>query len=40
VMEKGKILEKGSHEFLLEERGLYQAMWRQQIGERRETYST
>ncbi len=37
VMEKGRILEKGSHQALLEVKGLYQAMWRQQIGERRET---
>jgi ATP-binding cassette subfamily B protein len=35
VMEKGKISETGSHEELLEMKGLYSAMWRQQIGERR-----
>src|SRR5690606_15191879 len=35
VLEKGKIVEQGSHEFLLEKKGLYYAMWRQQIGERR-----
>lgn len=35
VLEKGEIVEMGSHEMLLEEKGLYYAMWRQQIGERR-----
>jgi ATP-binding cassette subfamily B protein len=35
VMEAGKIVETGSHERLLEQKGLYYAMWRQQIGERR-----
>ena len=35
VMEHGQILEQGSHSELLEMRGLYSAMWRQQIGERR-----
>ena len=35
VLEKGKIVETGSHEDLLEQKGLYYAMWRQQIGERR-----
>jgi ATP-binding cassette, subfamily B, bacterial len=34
VLEKGKIIESGKHEELLEEKGLYYAMWRQQIGER------
>ena len=34
VLEKGKIIETGSHAGLLEEKGLYYAMWRQQIGER------
>ncbi|MEO6687105.1 MAG: ABC transporter ATP-binding protein [Dyadobacter sp.] len=35
VLEKGKIVETGSHEDLLDKKGLYFAMWRQQIGERR-----
>ena len=35
VLEKGKIVEQGSHDMLLEQKGLYYAMWRQQIGERR-----
>src|SRR5205085_7343178 len=35
VLEKGKIVESGSHDDLVEKRGLYYAMWRQQIGERR-----
>ena len=34
VLEKGKIIETGKHEELLVEKGLYYAMWRQQIGER------
>lgn len=34
VLERGKILETGDHEALLARRGLYYAMWRQQIGER------
>ena len=37
VLEKGAIIETGKHEELLNEKGLYYAMWRQQIGERRET---
>lgn len=37
VMEHGQLLEKGSHEELLQMKGLYSAMWRQQIGERRRT---
>lgn len=35
VLEQGKIIEQGRHETLLEEKGLYYAMWRQQIGERK-----
>jgi ATP-binding cassette subfamily B protein len=34
VLEKGKVAEQGTHEQLLAEKGLYYAMWRQQIGER------
>jgi ATP-binding cassette subfamily B protein len=36
VLEKGKIVETGSHDDLLVQKGLYYAMWRQQVGERRE----
>ncbi len=36
VLEKGNIIETGTHSTLLEEKGLYYAMWRQQIGERKE----
>ena len=35
VLEKGKVVETGNHKALLEEKGLYYAMWRQQIGERK-----
>ena len=35
VLEKGQVVETGSHLQLLEEKGLYYAMWRQQIGERK-----
>ncbi|MBE2226056.1 MAG: ABC transporter ATP-binding protein [Ignavibacteria bacterium] len=34
VLEKGSMVEEGRHEELLEMKGLYYAMWRQQIGER------
>jgi ATP-binding cassette subfamily B protein len=34
VLEKGHIIESGRHEELLTEKGLYYAMWRQQIGEK------
>ena len=33
-LEKGKIIEQGKHDELIEQKGLYYAMWRQQIGER------
>lgn len=32
VLEKGQIIEAGKHDELLAEKGLYYAMWRQQIG--------
>jgi ATP-binding cassette subfamily B protein len=35
VLERGRVVESGSHASLLEQKGLYYAMWRQQIGERR-----
>ena len=35
VLEKGLVIETGTHSKLLEEKGLYYAMWRQQIGERK-----
>ena len=35
VLEKGVVIETGTHEQLLSETGLYYAMWRQQIGERK-----
>jgi ATP-binding cassette, subfamily B, bacterial len=38
VLEKGKIVEIGTHDQLLENKGLYYAMWRQQVGERRTVY--
>ena len=37
VLEKGDVVETGTHESLLAEKGLYYAMWRQQIGERKKT---
>ena len=35
VLEQGDVVETGNHETLLNEKGLYYAMWRQQIGERK-----
>lgn len=35
VMEKGHLVESGTHDELVNAGGLYYAMWRQQIGERR-----
>ena len=35
VLERGQIIETGTHQQLLNEKGLYYAMWRQQIGERK-----
>jgi ATP-binding cassette subfamily B protein len=35
VLERGVITESGTHAQLLDEKGLYYAMWRQQIGEKR-----
>ena len=37
VLERGRIVESGDHRQLLEKNGLYYAMWRQQVGERRPT---
>jgi ATP-binding cassette subfamily B protein len=35
VLERGQIVESGRHEALVESKGLYYAMWRQQVGEGR-----
>jgi ATP-binding cassette, subfamily B, bacterial len=35
VLERGHVVEEGRHDELLEQKGLYYAMWRQQVGERR-----
>ena len=35
VLEKGQIIEQGTHLELVDKKGLYYAMWRQQIGENR-----
>lgn len=39
VLEKGNIIESGKHTDLVEQKGLYFAMWRQQIGERKDNLS-
>jgi ATP-binding cassette subfamily B protein len=36
VLEKGHVVEQGGHNELIDRKGLYYAMWRQQIGERKE----
>ncbi|GAB4018128.1 ABC transporter ATP-binding protein [Spirosoma koreense] len=36
VLEQGHVAEQGRHDELLAQKGLYYAMWRQQIGERKE----
>ena len=35
VLERGNIIEAGKHNDLLDLKGLYYAMWRQQVGERK-----
>ena len=40
VLEQGEVVETGNHNQLLDEKGLYYAMWRQQIGERKKLSST
>ena len=40
VLERGHIAEQGRHDELLVQKGLYYAMWRQQIGERKEEVAT
>jgi ATP-binding cassette subfamily B protein len=37
VLEKGEVVETGNHETLISQMGLYYAMWRQQIGERKKS---
>jgi ATP-binding cassette subfamily B protein len=39
VLEQGEVVETGNHHQLLDEKGLYYAMWRQQIGERKKLSS-
>ena len=40
VLGRGRIVESAPHATLVEHTGLYYAMWRQQIGERRITEPT
>jgi ATP-binding cassette, subfamily B, bacterial len=40
VLERGVVIETGTHDKLLDEKGLYYAMWRQQIGERKPAINT
>jgi ATP-binding cassette subfamily B protein len=40
VLEKGEVEEVGTHADLLASKGLYYAMWRQQIGERKYATAT
>lgn len=40
VLEQGDVVETGTHQELLSLKGLYYAMWRQQIGERKKTLPT
>jgi ATP-binding cassette, subfamily B, bacterial len=40
VLEKGAVVEQGRHNELLKQKGLYYAMWRQQIGERKSDIET
>jgi ATP-binding cassette subfamily B protein len=40
VLERGRIVESGQHSELVDLKGLYYAMWRQQVGERRPTVPT
>jgi len=37
VLEKGNVIEEGTHNELVNQNGLYYAMWRQQVGEREVT---
>jgi ATP-binding cassette subfamily B protein len=39
VLEQGEVVETGNHESLISQMGLYYAMWRQQIGERKKVTS-
>jgi ABC-type multidrug transport system ATPase subunit len=37
VLERGQVVETGTHDELVREKGLYYAMWKQQVGEQEET---